>query len=99
MHLALFILLPYMLLTKKFKLLQKKTLGFALFCGVLFASDVLFGILIQESTATKRSLTNLSPLVVGIISYVFLKVEPLPILIGNSSRLIWHGDASRIPFF
>jgi hypothetical protein len=33
-----------------------KTLGFALFCGVLFASDVLFGILIQESTATKRSI-------------------------------------------
>jgi drug/metabolite transporter (DMT)-like permease len=75
---ALLLLLPYMLVTKKFKLPQKKYLVLALICGVLFASDVaVWNIAIQESSATQASLlTNLSPLWVGIISYVFLKVKP-----------------------
>jgi drug/metabolite transporter (DMT)-like permease len=75
---AFLLLLPYMLVTKKFKLPQKKYLVLALICGVLFASDVaVWNIAIQESSATQASLlTNLSPLWVGIISYVFLKVKP-----------------------
>lgn len=75
---AFLLLLPYMLITKKFKLPKKKYLVLALLCGVLFASDVaVWNIAIQESSATQASLlTNLSPLWVGIISYVFLKVKP-----------------------
>jgi drug/metabolite transporter (DMT)-like permease len=72
---AFLLLLPYMLVTKKFKFPQKKYLVLALICGVLFASDVaVWNIAIQESSATQASLlTNLSPLWVGII---FLKVKP-----------------------
>ena len=78
MAIAFLLLLSYMLITKKFKLPQKKYILFAIICGVLFASDVaVWNIAIQESSATQASLlTNLSPLWVGIISYVFLKVKP-----------------------
>ncbi|MDG1871560.1 MAG: DMT family transporter, partial [Flavobacterium sp.] len=78
MAIAFSLLLPYMLITKKFKLPQKKYILLAIICGVLFASDVaVWNIAIQESSATQASLlTNLSPLWVGIISYVFLKVKP-----------------------
>jgi len=78
MAIAFSILLPYMLLTKKFKLPETKYLLLAILCGILFASDVaVWNIAIQESSATQASLlTNLSPLWVGIISYVFLKTKP-----------------------
>jgi drug/metabolite transporter (DMT)-like permease len=78
MAIAFSLLLPYMLITTKFKLPQKKYILLAIICGVLFASDVaVWNIAIQESSATQASLlTNLSPLWVGIISYVFLKVKP-----------------------
>lgn len=78
MAIAFSLLLPYMLITKKFKLPQKKYILLAIVCGVLFASDVaVWNIAIQESSATQASLlTNLSPLWVGIISYVFLKIKP-----------------------
>ena len=78
MAIAVSLLLPYVLFTKKFKLPEKKHLILAVICGVLFASDVaVWNIAIQESSATQASLlTNLSPLWVGIISYVFLKTKP-----------------------
>ncbi|WP_026707868.1 DMT family transporter [Flavobacterium frigidarium] len=78
MAIAFSLLLPYMLINKKFKLPQKKYILLAIICGVLFASDVaVWNIAIQESSATQASLlTNLSPLWVGIISYVFLKIKP-----------------------
>lgn len=78
MAIAVSLLLPYVLITKKFKLPEKKHLLLAIICGVLFASDVaVWNIAIQESSATQASLlTNLSPLWVGIISYVFLKTKP-----------------------
>lgn len=78
MAIAVSLLLPYVLITKKFKLPEKKFLILAVICGVLFASDVaVWNIAIQESSATQASLlTNLSPLWVGIISYVFLKTKP-----------------------
>jgi drug/metabolite transporter (DMT)-like permease len=58
--------------------MEKKHLLLAVVCGVLFASDVaVWNIAIQESSATQASLlTNLSPLWVGIISYVFLNIKP-----------------------
>lgn len=78
MAIALSLLLPYVLFTKKFKFPKKTILILAVLCGVLFASDVaVWNIAIQESSATQASLlTNLSPLWVGIISYVFLKNKP-----------------------
>jgi drug/metabolite transporter (DMT)-like permease len=78
MAIAVSLLLPYVLITKKFKLPEKKYLIPAILCGVLFASDVaVWNIAIQESSATQASLlTNLSPLWVGIISYAFLKTKP-----------------------
>ena len=78
MAIALLLLLPYVLITKKFKLPQKKYLLLAVICGILFASDVaVWNVAIQHSSATQASLlTNLSPLWVGIISYVFLKTKP-----------------------
>jgi drug/metabolite transporter (DMT)-like permease len=78
MAIAVSLLLPYVLITKKFQVPEKKYLILAILCGVLFASDVAaWNIAIQESSATQASLlTNLSPLWVGIISYVFLKTKP-----------------------
>ena len=78
MAIAVSLLLPYVLITKKFKLPEKKYLILAILCGILFASDVaVWNIAIQKSSATQASLlTNLSPLWVGIISYLFLKTKP-----------------------
>ena len=78
MAFAFVMLLPFVIIAKKFKLPKKKYLLLASICGVLFSSDVaVWNIAIQESSATQASLlTNLSPLWVGIISYVFLKTKP-----------------------
>lgn len=78
MAFAVALLLPFVLITKKFTLPKTNVLLLAILCGVLFASDVaVWNIAIQTSSATQASLlTNLSPLWVGIISYVFLKTKP-----------------------
>ena len=78
MAIALTLLLPYVVITKKFKLPTVKLLIPAMICGILFASDVaVWNIAIQESSATQASLlTNLSPLWVGIVSFLFLKTKP-----------------------
>ncbi|PKH66865.1 EamA family transporter [Flavobacterium sp. ALD4] len=78
MAISLSLLLPYVLITKKLKLPNKKILILAVLCGVLFASDVaVWNIAIQNSSATQASLlVNLAPLWVGIISYVFLNTKP-----------------------
>ncbi|TPG36352.1 DMT family transporter [Flavobacterium pectinovorum] len=78
MTFAVILLLPYMLITKSFKLPKTKFLLLAVLCGILFSSDVaVWNIAIQDSSATQASLlTNLSPLWVGIGSFFFLKVRP-----------------------
>ena len=78
MTIALALLLPYVLLTKKFKLPNTKNILLAALCGILFSSDVaVWNIAIQDSSATQASLlTNLSPLWVGIGSLLFLKIRP-----------------------
>ncbi|WP_409417697.1 DMT family transporter [Flavobacterium sp. PS2] len=78
MTFAIILLLPYVLLTKNFKLPKTKFVLLAALCGVLFSSDVaVWNIAIQDSSATQASLlTNLSPLWVGIGSFFFLKVRP-----------------------
>lgn len=78
MAIAAMLILPYILITKKFVLPKSKTLLLAITCGILFASDVaVWNIAIQESSATQASLlTNLSPLWVGILSFAFFKTKP-----------------------
>ncbi|OMQ12473.1 DMT family transporter [[Flexibacter] sp. ATCC 35103] len=78
MAFAFTLLLPYVFLTKNFKLPKTKFILLAMLCGVLFSSDVaVWNIAIQDSSATQASLlTNLSPLWVGLGSFFFLKVRP-----------------------
>lgn len=78
MFFALVFLLPYVLITKNFKLPKTKFLLLAVLCGILFSSDVaVWNIAIQDSSATQASLlTNLSPVWVGIGSFLFLKSKP-----------------------
>ena len=78
MFFAVVLLLPYVLITKSFKLPKTSTVLLAVLCGVLFSSDVaVWNIAIQESSATQASLlTNLSPVWVGVGSFFFLKTKP-----------------------
>jgi drug/metabolite transporter (DMT)-like permease len=78
MAIAVSLLLPYVLITKKIVIPKTSILLLAILCGVLFASDVaVWNIAIQESSATQASLlANLSPLWVGIFSFTFLKTKP-----------------------
>ncbi|WP_274474825.1 DMT family transporter [Mangrovimonas aestuarii] len=90
MAIALALLLPYVILKKQFKLKSLKTTLLALLCGVLFGSDVaVWNIAIQESTATQASLlTNLSPVWVGFLAFLFLKDKP--------SKNFWIGTIVAI---
>ena len=78
MFFAFCILLPIVLFFGKFKFPSKRYLFLALLCGILFGSDVaVWNISIQESSATQASLlTNLSPVWVGIASFLFLSPKP-----------------------
>ncbi|MCL5247223.1 DMT family transporter [Cellulophaga sp. 20_2_10] len=71
-------ILPYVLLTKQFKITAKKPFFYAILCGVVFGLDVaVWNIAIQESTATQATLlTNLSPVWVGVGAFFFLKDKP-----------------------
>lgn len=75
---AFTILVPFAIFSGKFKMPPTKYLLLALLCGVLFGSDVaVWNIAIQESSATQASLlTNLSPVWVGIASFLFLTPKP-----------------------
>ena len=90
MAIALGLLLPYVIITKKFKLPKKELLLTAILCGILFASDVaVWNIAIQKSSATQATLlTNLAPVWVGILSYFFLKNKP--------ARNFWIGTLVAI---
>ncbi len=72
------LLVPYVLITKKFKLPRTSVLLLAVICGLLFASDVaVWNVSIQQSSATQATLlTNLSPVWVGVGSFLFLKNKP-----------------------
>ena len=78
MAIAAALLLPYVLITGKFKLPKTSVLLLAIICGLLFASDVaVWNISIQQSSATQATLlTNLSPVWVGVGSFLFLKNKP-----------------------
>lgn len=78
MAIAFTVLLPVVLWKNQWKLPSLSLTLLALLSGVLFGCDVAFwNIAIVESTATQASLlTNLSPIWVGIITFLFLKNKP-----------------------
>ncbi|MEH1006778.1 MULTISPECIES: DMT family transporter [Winogradskyella] len=78
MAIASLFIVPYVLITKQFKVTSKKALGFSMICGVVFGLDVgVWNIAIQQSTATQATLlTNLSPVWVGVGAFLFLKDKP-----------------------
>jgi drug/metabolite transporter (DMT)-like permease len=78
MAIASAVILPYVIITNKFRLPSKKVLLLSIVCGTIFGADVaVWNIAIQESTATQATLlTNLSPVWVGIGAFLFLKDKP-----------------------
>ncbi|MBR9758212.1 MAG: DMT family transporter [Algicola sp.] len=78
MAFSLLLLLPYVLVKKAFKKPSTKGALLAILCGIIFGTDVaVWNIAIQGSTATQASLlTNLSPVWVGILAFLFLKDKP-----------------------
>ncbi|WGF93616.1 DMT family transporter [Aequorivita marisscotiae] len=90
MAIAASILVPFALLSGKFKIPSIKLFLLTLVCGTIFALDVaVWNIAIQESTATQATLlTNLSPVWVGIGAFFFLKNKP--------TRNFWIGTVIAI---
>lgn len=90
MAIASVILVPYVLVTKQFKVTSRKAFWLAVICGIVFGLDVgVWNIAIQQSTATQASLlTNLSPVWVGIGAFLFLKDKP--------KRNFWLGTVVAI---
>src|SRR5690606_31447666 len=78
MAIASAILVPYVLITKRFRMTSKKAFFLSVICGVVFGLDVgVWNIAIQQSTATQATLlTNLSPVWVGIGAFLFLSDKP-----------------------
>lgn len=78
MFIAAVLLLPYVIITKKFKLPKTKIVFLSCICGIVFATDIaIWNIAIQKSSATQATLlANLSPVWVGLGSFFFLKNRP-----------------------
>ena len=78
MAIATAIIFPISIYQKKLKVDNIKMLLPMMICGVLFASDIaVWNVSIQNSSATQATLlTNLSPIWVGIFSFVFLSYRP-----------------------
>ncbi|WP_418264554.1 DMT family transporter [Flavobacterium faecale] len=91
MFIAAVLLLPYIIVTKKFQLPNTKNILLASLSGVVFAIDIaIWNIAIQHSSATQATLlANLSPVWVGFGSFLFLKSKPvLNFWIGTTIALI-----------
>lgn len=90
MAIAAALLVPYVIITKKFKVTSRKAFFLAVICGVIFGMDVgVWNIAIQQSTATQATLlTNLSPVWVGIGAFLFMKDKP--------KRNFWIGTVVAI---
>lgn len=78
MAIAAGFLIPALFFIKIPKNLSKTSIFLTAVCGVLLASDIVaWNYAIQGSTATQATLlTNLSPIWVGFLSLVFLKITP-----------------------
>lgn len=78
MAIAAVALLGYVTITGTLKVPSLKTGLLAAACGILFAADISFwNISIQLTTATQGTLlTNLAPIWVGVIAFLFFKNKP-----------------------
>ncbi len=78
MAIATALIFPFALLLGKIKIVKGKELMGIVVCGILFASDIaVWNIAIQNSSVTQATLlTNLSPVWVGGISFLFLNFRP-----------------------
>ncbi|OCB71544.1 Uncharacterized membrane protein [Flavobacterium glycines] len=78
MFIAAILLLPYVIISGKFKLPKSKIFILAIISGIVFATDIaIWNIAIQKSSATQATLlANLSPVWVGIGSFLILKNKP-----------------------
>ena len=78
MAIAATALLSYVTITKSLKIPSVQTALLAALCGVLFATDIAFwNLSIQLTTATQGTLlTNLAPIWVGVIAFLFFKNKP-----------------------
>ncbi|AEK23309.1 DMT family transporter [Capnocytophaga canimorsus] len=85
MAIASVVLVPYAYFSGNLKFIHSRFIYPTLLCGVIFALDItVWNISIQNSSATQATLlTNLSPVWVGIISFLFLKNKP--------KRTFWWG--------
>jgi drug/metabolite transporter (DMT)-like permease len=91
MFIAAILLLPYVIITKKIKLPHNTITLLAVVSGIVFATDIaIWNIAIQKSSATQATLlANLSPLWVGIGSFLVLKNKPsINFWIGTAIALI-----------
>ena len=71
-------LVGYVMITKSFRVPSLQVAGLGVVCGALFATDIsLWNISIQQYTATQATLlTNLAPIWVGVIAFLFFKNKP-----------------------
>ncbi|NLZ95002.1 MAG: DMT family transporter [Bacteroidales bacterium] len=71
-------LLSYVAITRSLKVPSVRVALLAALCGILFAADIAFwNLSIQLTTATQGTLlTNLAPIWVGVIAFLFLKNKP-----------------------
>ncbi len=71
-------LLSYVTITKTLKVPSLRIVLLAVVCGLLFATDIAFwNLSIQLTTATQGTLlTNLAPIWVGLIAFLFFKNKP-----------------------
>ena len=78
MAIAAIALLSYVAVTKSLKIPSVQTGFLAALCGILFAADIAFwNLSIQLTTATQGTLlTNLAPIWVGLIAFLFFKNKP-----------------------
>ncbi|CAG4992993.1 hypothetical protein DYBT9275_01082 [Dyadobacter sp. CECT 9275] len=80
MAIGTLLLLPYVLFSRKLILPAVKLWIPIILCGIIFGSDIaVWNLSIQYSNATQATLlTNLSPVWVGIASFLFLTKKPKP---------------------
>ncbi|MGG7661604.1 DMT family transporter [Dyadobacter sp. BHUBP1] len=80
MLLGLLFLLPYVLFRRKFTLPGSALWFPIVLCGIIFASDIaVWNLSIHYSNATQATLlTNLSPVWVGVGTFLFLPDKPAP---------------------
>ena len=105
MAIATAILLPIAIYKDKVRLENIKMLFPIAVCGILFASDIaVWNISIQNSSATQATLlTNLSPIWVGVFSFIFLSYRPkksfwLGTLVALTGMIVFVGIETILEF-